>query len=178
MKLATFILTAILLTMASGNASAQISGWPVETLQQLEGFVGKWEGQYDPLGSVPAWTVHVDCHWMGNKTYLCYEVTFRPDGSEFTLNPMNVIVGYSGKTKAAHAWQFRIGSQASTPATISKNRVVMKDGEDFDIAGKQQNRTVVYELRSPDEFVATNSNITKDGEPQPDEEPVVMKRVK
>ena len=115
---------------------------------------------------------------MGIQTDLFYEVSFRPDGSEVVLNPMNVFIGYNGKTQAPHAWQMKIGAQAGTPATISKNKVVMKGGEEFDVAGTRQSRTVVYELRTPDEFVATNTNITRDGRRQPDEEPVVMKRIK
>lgn len=69
-------------------------------------------------------------------------------------------------------------SQASTNATITKNKLVMEGGEGFTIQGNPHSRTTTYELRSADEMVVTSTNIKHDGRDLPDEDVLVLKRVK
>ena len=177
MKTNSLKTVAALLVVSGFQALAQEKPPQYEHLKPIEGFVGTWEGAFDPPGNVPPGIVRVNCKWMGNRTYLYVEGLFTPNGTDIVFNPVNIFVGFNGKTQATHAWQMKMSSQASTPATITDNKLVMKNGEDIDFAGKPLARTVIYELRSPDELVITSTDITKDGKALPDEPVIVMKRI-
>ena len=168
-------LSAILFT---ANLRAQDAPPQFEHIQDLEPFIGEWEGKYDPPGDVPLGTVRVRCQWMGSKGYCHFEGLFTPDGTGIELNPVNIFIGYSGKTKKVHSWHLELGSHANAPVKITKNKVQFDVRDRYSTDGVRETRVVTYELRSPDELVGRNTHIIRGGEAKPDHEPLVLKRVK
>jgi len=175
----TLIIAFCLFVTLSSDAYSQDAPPQFEHIKGLEPFIGVWEGKFDPPGSAPIGTVRVTCKWMSNKSYFQMEGVYVPDGAEeIQLNVANVFIGYSGKTKAVHSWHLDLGTQAEAPAKITENKVTMEVAERYGLDGNRSTRTTVYELRTPKELVARHTKITKDGESKPDEEPLVLKRVK
>lgn len=180
MKSTTAVFTVVsLFTLTTAVSQAQQRHVPqYEHLKGLEPFIGQWEGKFDPPGDVPIGTVHLSGTWLGSKSYVYFKVTFVPDNTDIVINATNVFVGFSGATQATHAWHLGIMSQANTDATITKDKLVMEGGQGLTIQGKPQSRTTTYQLRPADEMVVTNTNIRLDGKDLPDEDVLVLKRVK
>ena len=89
-----------------------------------------------------------------------------------------IFFSLSGKTKAVHSWHLDLGSHAEAPVKITENRVVIQINERHNLSGGRETPTSVFELRAPNEMVGTNTNIVRDGQARPDEEPLVLKRIK
>lgn len=172
--------TLIIFLFAALSATSQAQDGPpqFEHIKGLKPFIGEWEGKYDPPGDVPMGTVRVRCKWMGSKGYCHFEGLFTPDGTDIELNPVNIFIGYSGKTKAVHSWHLLLGSNANAPVKITKNKVRFEVRDRHSTDGTPETRTVTYELRSPNELVGRNTDITRGGEAKPDDEPLVLKRLK
>ena len=171
-----------ILLFTTSIASAQTASL-YEQLKGLEPFVGVWEGKYDPPGEPPVGTIRVECKWIGSKSYFQFEATYSPDGFEVDgdkveLKPNSVFIGYSGKTKSPYSWHLAMGSQMEGPVEILKNKLVMEKLERYGASGSRGTRSVTFELRGDDELVGKATNIIRNGEEQPDEEPLVMKKVK
>lgn len=175
-----FILLSVATIPLTPRAVAQTAP-QYEHLKGLDPFIGVWEGKYDPPGEPPMGTVRVECKWIGSKSYFQFEATYSPDGVEvegqkIVLKPNNIFIGYSGKTKSPYSWHLAMGSHMDGPAEIQKNKIVMNKLERYGDSGSKGSRSLTFELRG-DELVGGSTNIIRNGEKQPDEEPLVLKRV-
>lgn len=172
--------TLILLLLSVCNIGFSQDAPPQhEHIKSLTPFIGVWEGKYDPPGEPPIGTVRITCEWMGNKSYLHMKGVYIPDAApEVKLNVSNVFIGYNGKTKAIHAWHLDLGSQSEAAVKIMESKVVMQTVDRYGTDGRRSKRTSTFGLKSKDEMIISHTNITSNGEPKPDEPPLMVKRVK
>ncbi|WP_146401973.1 hypothetical protein [Planctomycetes bacterium CA13] len=130
-----------------------------EHLKQLEPFVGKWQGKFDPPGNAPLGTITVTTAWVGNKSYLYSEVLYTPDGMDAVLNQGNTMIGYNWKTKSVHAWEFGWVTQTSMPVVVTENKMMMEGGEVFSRNENRTPKTTTVELTDPNTIVTTSHHL-------------------
>lgn len=164
-KLAILCCTALSCMMANTVLAQQEVQEPpaYEHLKQLEPFVGKWLGKFDPPGNAPLGTITVTTTWVGNKSYLHSEVVYTPDGTDAVLNQSNTMIGYNWKTNSIHAWEFGWVTQTSMPVVVDENKMTMEGGEVFSRNKDRSPKTTTVELTDPNTIVTT-SHIIKDGQ--------------
>lgn len=130
-----------------------------EHLKQLEPFIGKWQGKFDPPGETPLGTITVTTSWVGNKSYLHSEVLYTPDGTSAVLNQGNTMIGYNWKTKSVHAWEFGWVTQTSMPVVVTENKMMMEGGEVFSRIENRKPKTTTVELTDPNTIVTTSHRL-------------------
>ena len=148
-----------------------------QALKDLEHFIGEWQGEYDPPGSVPKGICHVSAKWAGYKSYVHFKVTFIPGGTDIELNPMTMIIGFNGETKTPYAWDFGALSQATCQPKISADKIVMNN-HGVNVRGDERSRTVTYHLQSPNKMLVTNTQIKSGEDSKPDEPELTLTRVR
>lgn len=144
-------------------------------LKQLEPFVGKWQGKFDPPGGAPLGTVTVTSRWVGNKSYLLTEVLYTPDGTKAVLNQQTALIGFNWKTKSMHTWEFGWVKQTSIPVVATDNKLTFEGGEVFSKSETPTSKVTTIELTDANTMVTT-SHLLKDGERELHEH-LVLKRV-
>jgi hypothetical protein len=156
-----------LLTMIITNTShAEDENNPppaYQHLKQLEPFVGKWQGKFDPPGNAPMGTVTVTNRWVGNKSYLLTEVLYTPDGTDVVLNQQTALIGYNWKTKSMHTWEFGWLMQSSAPVLATDMKLTIEGGEISARGADRALKTTTIELADPNTMITT-SHLLKNGE--------------
>jgi len=178
-KAFTTVACVLLLTITTANTSHakdENNAPPAyQHLKQLEPFVGKWQGKFDPPGNVPMGTLTITNRWVGNKSYLLSEVLFTPDGTQVVLNQQTTLFGYNWKTKSMHTWEFGWVMQSSIPVVATDNKLTIEGGETFSKSADRPPKTTTIELTDGNTMVFT-SHLIQNGEREQHEH-ATLKRV-
>lgn len=165
-----------LLICSAADANAQSKA--PESIASWKPYIGQWQGKMESYGDRPAGVLRVNCKSIVGDSYLRFDTTFNPDGSDRTVNVESVLIGYDGRTKSAHAWCFARLAQAQCDIKMEGTNITMKDLTYVHATGTESVRTVSYELNEDDQFVIQITDVKHEGEEMPDWPTITLSREK
>lgn len=175
MRTSLAVMVCLLVAALATTAVAQEPPSQYERLEQLEPYVGFWQGDFQPSDGA-AGTLFANARWTSNRSYVQIQWSFQADDAERTRRvPMvTVVLGWDGKHEQIRCWTFHPAGALVGPVSVTDDGMVINEaGTTFE--GEPMSNKATYKIEG-DQLKVTITDSKIGGESKPDMSLTLTKR--